>query len=109
MTPPEVEQVEQVQQVEEPVLSDPTINENYDSLRSMVEAMNEDLKKFNIKKVKASGSRVRNNLLNCRKLCDKIRKQILADMKSIPVKRRAKEITVVPETSGSGQESLLVV
>jgi len=65
-----------------------TIKENHEALKATIEALNIDYEKFNEKKVKAAGARVRNNLLNCKKLCDKLRKQVLADIKAIPIKHR---------------------
>jgi hypothetical protein len=67
-----------------------TIKENYDALKATIEALTIDYEKFNDKKVKAAGARVRNNLLNCKKLCDTLRKQVLSDIKSLPTKHRVK-------------------
>lgn len=72
----------------EPVVK--TMKENYDALKATVEALTLDYEKFNDKKVKAAGARVRNNLLNCKKLCDTLRKQVLADIKALPIKHRVK-------------------
>ena len=63
--------------------------ENYKDLQALIECLNIDVDKFNEKKVKAAGQRARNNLLNCKKLCDKLRKQIMVDLKDIPVKSRS--------------------
>lgn len=60
----------------------------YDTLKATVEALNLDYEKFNEKRVKVAGARVRNNLLNCRKLCDKLRKHVLEDIRAIPTKHR---------------------
>lgn len=65
-----------------------SMTENYEALKAIIEALNQDFEKFNEKKVKAAGARVRNNLLNCKKLCDKLRKQVLADIKALPIKHR---------------------
>jgi hypothetical protein len=62
--------------------------ENYEKICSMVKAMETDHIKFSQKKVKASGNRLRNNLLNIKKLCDEMRKDILTDMAKIPTKHR---------------------
>jgi hypothetical protein len=67
---------------------DKTMQENYDALKAIVVALDQDFEKFQDKKVKAAGGRVRNNLLNCKKLCDKLRKQVLADIKILPIKHR---------------------
>jgi hypothetical protein len=72
----------------EPEVLVKTITENYATLKATIEALNLDYEKFNEKKVKAAGARVRNNLLNCKKLCDKLRKQVLLDIKALPIKRR---------------------
>lgn len=61
---------------------------NYEMLKSLVNAMETDYKKFTDKKVKVSGNRVRNNLLNIKKLCDEIRKDIIIEMDKLPVKHR---------------------
>lgn len=65
-----------------------SINENYKDLQALIECLNLDMDKFQKKKVKAAGQRARNNLLNTKKLCDKLRKQILAEIKAIPIKHR---------------------
>ena len=65
-----------------------TTVENYEALKATIEALNTDFEKFQDKKVKAAGQRARNSLLNCKKLCDKLRKQILAEIKEIPIKHR---------------------
>lgn len=70
--------------------------ENYEKLCSMVKAMETDHKKFNDKKVKASGNRMRNNLLNIKKLCDEMRKEILTDMEKIPTKHRKAKSEELP-------------
>lgn len=63
-------------------------SDNYNSIKSLVNSMDIDYKKFRDKKVKASGNRLRNNLLNLKKLCDEVRKEILIEMEKIPVKHR---------------------
>ena len=65
-----------------------TLQENYDALKAAVSACDSDYERFRDKKVKASGARVRANMLNCKKMCDCIRKQILVEVNAIPVKRR---------------------
>lgn len=61
---------------------------NYELIKSIVSAIDQDFEKFNSKKIKIAGSRIRNNLLNCKKLCDKLRKQILNNIKELPIKHR---------------------
>jgi chromatin remodeling complex protein RSC6 len=66
-----------------------TIDDNYDNLKAVILALDQDYEKFKTKKVKVAGARVRNNLLNCKKLCDTLRKQVLAQIKEIPIKHRS--------------------
>ena len=68
--------------------------ENYYLLKATVEAIDSDYTKFQNRRVKVCGNRVRNNLLNIKKLCDVLRKQILEDIKTIPTKHRVKKIEV---------------
>tara|TARA_R110001599_G_scaffold73668_3_gene203662 strand:- start:5913 stop:6377 length:465 start_codon:yes stop_codon:yes gene_type:complete len=65
-----------------------TTKENYDTLKATIEALCKDFIKFEDKKVKAAGQRVRNNLLNAKKLCDTLRKQIMKEMRELPTKHR---------------------
>ena len=65
-----------------------TMSENYETLKATADAMTSDFDKFNSKKIKAAGQRVRSNLLTIKKLCDTLRKQIIADIKEIPIKHR---------------------
>ena len=74
--------------VEEKVNS---MEDNYKDLQAIIECLNLDFDKFKEKKVKAAGQRVRNNLLNTKKLCDKIRKQILEQIRDIPVRHRTSD------------------
>lgn len=67
-----------------------TMEENHKELQAIVEALNQDFLKFNHKKVKIAGARVRNNLLNCKKLCDKLRRQIQSEVKILPTRHRIK-------------------
>ena len=54
----------------------------------MIVALDQDYEKFDKKKVKVAGARVRNNLLNIKKLCDILRKQVLVQIKDLPIKHR---------------------
>lgn len=65
-----------------------TMSENYETLKATVDAMTSDFEKFNLKKIKAAGQRARSNLLTIKKLCDTLRKQIITDIKEIPIKHR---------------------
>lgn len=71
-----------------------SLEQNYQDFKSVVQMINNDYEKFHIKKVKVSGQRCRNNLLTCKKLCDSLRKDILQNMKEMPVKSRNKKVEV---------------
>ena len=77
-----------------------SLEQNYEDFKSVVQMINNDYEKFHIKKVKVSGQRCRNNLLTCKKLCDSLRKDILKEMKEMPVKSRNKKVEV-PESRPS--------
>ena len=68
-----------------------TMSENYETLKATAEAMTSDFEKFNSKKIKAAGQRVRSHLLIIKKLCDTLRKQIIADINDIPIKHRIED------------------
>jgi hypothetical protein len=72
-------------------------NKNYNSLKALVEALETDYTKFNTRKIKVCGNRVRNNLLNIKKLCDSLRKEIQEELNSLPTKHRIKNIKVEDE------------
>ena len=74
-----------------------SITENYKDLQALIECLNVDMDKFQNKKVKVAGQRARNNLLNCKKLCDTLRKQIITEISEIPVKHRIKDVEVKEE------------
>ena len=65
-----------------------TSAEEYDTLRSSINALSVDFKKFNEKKVKIAGSRIRSKLLDIKKITDSLRVTVLADIKKIPIKKR---------------------
>ena len=77
-----------------------TIDENYENLKAVITALTSDYEKFKQKKVKAAGQRVRASLLNTKKLCDTLRKQVKEEINSIPVKHRSKS----PDKSSSESE-----
>ena len=83
-----------------------TIDENYDNLKAVITALTQDYEKFKSKKVKAAGQRVRNGLLNTKKLCDTLRKQVLSDIREIPIKHRSKseEEEVKEQSDPLGEE-----
>lgn len=65
-----------------------TIDENYENLKAVITALTNDYEKFKQKKVKAAGQRVRASLLNTKKLCDTLRKQVKEEITAIPIKHR---------------------
>ena len=67
--------------------------ELYETLKSSVIALNLDLERFKEKKVKISGARARSMLLDIKKLCDSLRKQLLTQIKELPVKYRPEELS----------------
>ena len=67
---------------------DKSISENYTNIKAVIVALDQDYEKFEKKKVKVAGARVRNNLLNIKKLCDILRKQVLVQIKDLPIKHR---------------------
>ena len=87
--------------VEEKVNS---MEDNYKDLQAIIECLNLDFDKFKEKKVKAAGQRVRNNLLNTKKLCDKIRKQILEQIRDIPVRHRTSDSEESPVEESPTEE-----
>jgi hypothetical protein len=68
-----------------------TIDDNYNNLKAVIMSLTQDYEKFKTKKVKVAGARVRNNLLNCKKICDIMRKQVLEQIKELPIKHRTTE------------------
>ena len=87
--------------VEEKVNS---MEDNYKDLQAIIECLNLDFDKFKEKKVKAAGQRVRNNLLNTKKLCDKLRKQILEQIRDIPVRHRTSDSEESPVEESPTEE-----
>ena len=83
---------------------DKTIDENYDNLKAVIMALTSDYEKFNKKKVKAAGQRVRSSLLNTKKLCDTLRKQVKEEIATIPVKHRSKSPPSSSEDSKGDDE-----
>ena len=73
-----------------------TLDENYELLKATVTSCDIDYEKFTTRQVKVSATRIRARLLVIKKLCDAIRKQLLADLALIPVKTRTKKIPVIP-------------
>jgi len=61
-------------------------NANFNELKSLILSLEYELNKFETKKVKVSGQRVRNSLLTVKKLADKMRKEISDKLKELPVR-----------------------
>ena len=53
-----------------------TIDKNYENLKAVITALTNDYEKFKTTQIKASGNRKRAGLLNSKKLCDTLRKQV---------------------------------
>ena len=62
----------------------------YDNLKNSIMSIQNDFDKFQERKIKVSGQRVRNQLLNCKKLCDTLRKQLNIELAQVPTKHRNK-------------------
>ena len=67
----------------------------YAQLKSLVLVLDIDYEKFKEQKIKVSGTRLRNSLLTIKKLCDSLRKDIMSEIKALPVKKRVKK-TLTP-------------
>ena len=78
-----------------------TIDENYENLKAVITALTNNYEKFKEKKVKAAGQRIRASLLNTKKLCDTLRKQVKEEITAIPIKHRSKS----PDKSSSEEKS----
>jgi hypothetical protein len=83
-----------------------SMSDNFKKLKATVEALEFDFSKFYDKRVKVAGSRCRNNLMNCKKLCDTLRKQILEDIKDLPTKHRIEESEAPPMLELKREETL---
>ena len=60
----------------------------FSEIKALIGSAEFELKKFESKKIKSSGSKVRAALLDIKKLCDSLRKDIQAEIKAIPKKER---------------------
>jgi hypothetical protein len=85
-------------------MTDTSIDENYENLKAVITALTQDYEKFKDKKVKAAGQRVRNGLLNTKKLCDELRKQVKAEINSIPIKHRKSSSSESDQNDGEIEE-----
>ena len=74
-----------------------TSTENYEQLKATVESVQNDFEKFRDKHVKISASRARHALLDAKKLCDILRKQILEECKALPVHHHESPESPKPE------------
>ena len=61
----------------------------FKELFAVVAVLEMDSKKFDAKPSKTSGSRLRASLLTTKKLCDILRKEVLATVKAVPSKKSA--------------------
>ena len=78
------------------------MDENYENLKAVITALTQDYEKFKTKKVKAAGQRVRASLLNTKKLCDIIRKQVMEEIRAIPIKHRSEDVKEIIEEGANG-------
>ena len=67
-----------------------TLNDNFERIKGLTNTLAIDFIKLD-KKVKCSGTRVRQTLLDIKKLCDLMRRQVLSQVKEIPIKHRVKK------------------
>jgi hypothetical protein len=67
-----------------------TLNDNFERIKGLTNTLSIDFIKLD-KKVKCSGARVRQTLLDIKKLCDLMRRQVLSQVKEIPIKHRVKK------------------
>lgn len=67
-----------------------TLNDNFERIKGLTNTLAIDFIKLD-KKVKCSGARVRQTLLDIKKLCDLMRRQVLSQVKEIPIKHRVKK------------------
>jgi hypothetical protein len=74
-----------------------TLNENYEQMKGLVNSLSIEMDKLQNKKIKSSGLRVRASLLDIKRLCDTMRKQILVDVKAMPVRPRKKKEVVAED------------
>ena len=65
-----------------------SIIDNLHVIQSLIDTTNIEINNLQNKKIKTSASKARANLLSIKKLCDTSRKQILEEVKKIPVKSR---------------------
>ena len=69
----------------------------FQELKSLVASMEYEHKKWSLRKIKASASRVRNNLLEVKKIATLMRKEIQAEVRDMPV--RSKPIKIPKATT----------
>ena len=95
MSKVEEKKIEKVKvKVEEVIIPDSEALKLYKQIKATVDAMSGDFDKFENKKVKAAGQRVRNNLLTCKKLSTELRKVLITEIQGIPVKHRTPVVPV---------------
>ena len=67
-------------------------------IRSYLDDLEEHMSKLQEKKVKSSGAKARGVLLKIKTLAHEMRKQVLLDVKEIPVKKSKKKVVIsLPE------------
>ena len=93
---PEVEKTKEL--VVEVDYSKLSVLEHYKGLLGQLEDVEVDLARFNDRKVKVCAQRARNMLLTCKKMCDALRRRLLLESKSIPVKHRKSKESEVEST-----------
>jgi hypothetical protein len=85
-----------------------TLNDNFERIKGLTNTLAIDFVKLD-KKVKCSGARVRQTLLDIKKLCDLMRRQVLSQVKEIPIKHRVKKTKEDIELKTSITEEPVVV
>ena len=66
--------------------------DRFNELKSLISSMEYEHKKWTLRKIKASGQRVRNNLLEVKKIATLLRKEISDEIKSMPVRSKPRAI-----------------
>ena len=74
-----------------------TFHETIPVLKNHIDDLEVELKRLEEKKVKSSGSKARALLLKIKKLAHEMRKQVLLDVKEIPVKKSKNKVSIVEE------------
>jgi len=84
-----------------------TFQETIPVLKNHIDDLEVELKRLEEKKVKSSGSKARALLLKIKTLAHEMRKQVLIDVKQIPVKKSKKKVAIrLPEEDNSPAEEV---